>query len=304
MGRLEKIVVCTVLFLVAAILGISLGTEPDGDAQASGSKTSPSAPGAAPGAATERRLARERAQRERAELNGEQLAGAAPAAGVDGAAPAGAPGGIMSTSLAPRAGDAPQTPAQTPAANAQPAPGAEASMPNGAAPASNAPANAATPPAPAATQPPAEFLVSRAGLAPTASDEFMTYTWQAGDSFRALAQRFYGSPLHVKRLRDANEGRDEAKLAQGDTILVMVKPTAQADRLARPGARDAKSTENAGAAVVGGTYTVGSGDVLGEISKKVYGTATKWRTIYDANRDVIGTDPNRLKPGMVLRIPQ
>ncbi len=300
MGRLEKIVVCTVLFLVFTILGISLSTDPDGDAQAGGSKTPP----AASGVATERRLARERAQRERAEMNGEQLAGAAPAAGVDGAAPAGAPGGIMSTSLAPRAGDATQAPAQTPVSNAQPAPSADAATPTGAAPAGNAPANAATPPAPAATQPPAEFLVSRAGLTPTASDEFMTYTWQAGDSFRALAQRFYGSPLHVKRLRDANEGRDEAKLAAGDTILVTVKPTAQADRLARPGARDAKSTENAGAAVVGGTYTVGSGDVLGEISKKVYGTATKWRTIYDANRDVIGTDPNRLKPGMVLRIPQ
>ena len=47
--------------------------------------------------------------------------------------------------------------------------------------------------APAATTP---FLVTREGLTPTASEEFMAYTWQAGDTFPALAQRYYGSPNH------------------------------------------------------------------------------------------------------------
>jgi nucleoid-associated protein YgaU len=51
-------------------------------------------------------------------------------------------------------------------------------------------------------------------------------------------------------------------------------------------------------------YTVKSGDVLGSISKTVYGSTKHWRRIYDANRDVIGDDPNRLKVGMQLRIPE
>lgn len=290
MGRLEKIVVSVVLFLVAIILGISLGTEPDAETQAgaNGSQNAPRTPA--------ERQARAAALRSQQAAAAEQ-AKAQPAA----------PGGVMSTSLAPRGPNAtdPQVAGASQTNLAQP--GALAAQQN-VAPATNgavatpvAPTSAGGPAA-AAQQAPTEFLVSRAGLAPTASDEFMSYTWQAGDSFRALAQRFYGSPLHVKRLRDANEGRDEAKLAAGEAILVAVKPAAEADRIARPSARDAK--EKGAAVVVGGTYTVGSGDVLGTISQKVYGTASKWRKIYDANRDVIGGDPNQLKPGTVLRIPQ
>lgn len=50
------------------------------------------------------------------------------------------------------------------------------------------------------------------------------------------------------------------------------------------------------------TYTVQKDDTLQKIAKKVYGSYSKWTKIYDANRDVI-KDPNFLKPGKVLTIP-
>lgn len=50
-------------------------------------------------------------------------------------------------------------------------------------------------------------------------------------------------------------------------------------------------------------YTVKSGDCLFNIAKKVYGSGNKWRTIYEANKKVIGSNPNKLKIGMVLKIP-
>ena len=53
----------------------------------------------------------------------------------------------------------------------------------------------------------------------------------------------------------------------------------------------------------GSTYTVAAGDVLGTISQTVYGTSQSWRKIYDANRDQLA-DPNQLRVGMVLRIPE
>ncbi|NTV28584.1 MAG: LysM peptidoglycan-binding domain-containing protein [Candidatus Omnitrophica bacterium] len=49
-------------------------------------------------------------------------------------------------------------------------------------------------------------------------------------------------------------------------------------------------------------YTVQKDDTLQKISKKLYGSYSKWTVIYDANRDVI-KDPNFLKTGVVLRIP-
>lgn len=53
----------------------------------------------------------------------------------------------------------------------------------------------------------------------------------------------------------------------------------------------------------GQSYTVVAGDTLWKISNKFYGTGSKWRTIYDANRAVIGSNPNLIRAGQVLQIP-
>ncbi|KAB8197703.1 LysM peptidoglycan-binding domain-containing protein [Nonomuraea phyllanthi] len=49
---------------------------------------------------------------------------------------------------------------------------------------------------------------------------------------------------------------------------------------------------------------VGPQETLSDIAKRVYGDDNKWRLIYNANRDVIGDDPNVLAPGQQLRIPE
>jgi nucleoid-associated protein YgaU len=50
-------------------------------------------------------------------------------------------------------------------------------------------------------------------------------------------------------------------------------------------------------------YEIQSGDTLGTISQKCYGDPTQWRPIYDANKDTIGSDPDKLKLGAKLTIP-
>ncbi len=49
-------------------------------------------------------------------------------------------------------------------------------------------------------------------------------------------------------------------------------------------------------------YTVQSGDTLYKISRDYYGTASHWRAIYEANRDVLAS-PGLLSVGQKLRIP-
>lgn len=51
------------------------------------------------------------------------------------------------------------------------------------------------------------------------------------------------------------------------------------------------------------THVVKSGDTLQKISKKYYGKTTKWRDIYNANKKIIGPNPNVIKPGQKLVIP-
>ena len=57
-----------------------------------------------------------------------------------------------------------------------------------------------------------------------------------------------------------------------------------------------------GAAAGGRTYTVKSGDTLSHIAKEFYGDAQAYHRIFDANRDQL-TDPDKIKPGQVLKIP-
>jgi len=58
------------------------------------------------------------------------------------------------------------------------------------------------------------------------------------------------------------------------------------------------------AEVAGGeTYEVQSGDTLLTIAQQQYGDGTQWRRIYDANKDTIGADPDKLKIGQKLTIP-
>jgi nucleoid-associated protein YgaU len=52
----------------------------------------------------------------------------------------------------------------------------------------------------------------------------------------------------------------------------------------------------------GKTYVVVKGDSLSIIAKREYGDANKWRTIYEANKDLIN-DPDLIYPGQQLKIP-
>ena len=80
-------------------------------------------------------------------------------------------------------------------------------------------------------------------------------------------------------------------------VVADIKVNAQA-------ARPAPTTGSGGAAPAATiTYTVQSGDTLSGIAKKFLGNANEYMEIFNANRDQL-SDPDKIKPGQVLKIPQ
>lgn len=51
------------------------------------------------------------------------------------------------------------------------------------------------------------------------------------------------------------------------------------------------------------TYTVQAGDTLSKIAKEMLGNANAYMKIFEANKDQL-SDPDKIKPGQVLKIPQ
>ena len=51
------------------------------------------------------------------------------------------------------------------------------------------------------------------------------------------------------------------------------------------------------------TYTVKPGDTLSKIAKEHLGNANAYMDIFNANRDQL-SDPDKIKPGQVLKMPQ
>jgi nucleoid-associated protein YgaU len=120
----------------------------------------------------------------------------------------------------------------------------------------------------------------------------------------AKSLRFDGSAqeqdgkLHFKGT--ANSQEDANKIWDAIKTVPDWQREIVADIKVKPGATQ-KVTGTTGQAS-GKTYTVKAGDTLSKIAKEQLGDADAYMDIFDANRDQL-TDPDKIKPGQVLKIP-
>lgn len=120
---------------------------------------------------------------------------------------------------------------------------------------------------------------------------------QRGETLTSIATAAYGKPGYWQQIARANPTVDPTHL-KVNTRLVLPKidPETPAGGPAAP-----RSTASSAAP---GTHKVARGDTLYTISVAHFGTATKWEKIYELNKSTIGSDPAKLKIGMVLKLPE
>ena len=122
-------------------------------------------------------------------------------------------------------------------------------------------------------------LVRLEGLRATPDESTLLYTCEKDLSFESLALYLYGDESKQDLLQRNNEGR--RSLQAGTQVFVPVRDDAPVNL-----------TE----------YVVVDGDSLWEIAKKVYGKGHRWEEIFDWNSDQLSS-PEALREGMVLQIP-
>ncbi|TDJ68095.1 MAG: LysM peptidoglycan-binding domain-containing protein [Planctomycetota bacterium] len=122
-------------------------------------------------------------------------------------------------------------------------------------------------------------LKSASELERSVNPMLMLYTCRRGDTFEALAQRYYGDPAKASLLRQNNEGL--ILLKDGMQILVPVRDDSGPSTTA---------------------HRVEDGENLWSIAKRFYGRGSRWGEIYAANRSILKS-PDSLKVGMTLTIP-
>jgi len=107
-----------------------------------------------------------------------------------------------------------------------------------------------------------------------------------------------------RRMQEALQRRQQQDAAQKAAAKPAPAPGAAAGGAAAPAGAKPQAVPVSQPAPAGGeTYTVQKGDSLSKIAKKHLGDANAWKKIYEANRAVIGDDPDKIFPGQKLKLP-
>jgi nucleoid-associated protein YgaU len=199
-------------------------------------------------------------------------------------------------------GNAPTLSATTPEATTQPA--LASAMLGSSSPLDAAPPAGITP----------DSLLASPSTRPSsamASTGGRTHKVVAGESFFTIAVAVYGDGHYFSRIEDANPNVNPNRLKIG-TVLVIPSIDGPIAHPSQSAASTSGTATLASASLKPGatadldpskSYRVQPSDTLMGIARKLYGDGQEWQKIYDANKDVIGANPARLKVNMVLRLP-
>ena len=135
-----------------------------------------------------------------------------------------------------------------------------------------------------------QFLVSR--TLPTGKVLFSTNIKATLEDYKITEQAKDGFDLTVK-----------IKLKQYRAYGTKTVTIKNSSSNAKSKAAVSKKRDTSKTTSVSQTYTVVKGDCLWNIARKFYNDGSKYTVIYNANKKVIGGNPNKIYPGQKLTIP-
>ena len=132
---------------------------------------------------------------------------------------------------------------------------------------------------------------------PTTRPAGRTHVVQPGENFARIAESVYGSQVYYKDLMAANPNVRPEKLRPG---MVLNLPDVKEVK----GKGNAEDDSPAPAIDPRLEYRVQAGDSMHKIAARLYNDQDMWQDLYDLNKAKIGNNPEKLKVGMILRLPK
>ena len=148
------------------------------------------------------------------------------------------------------------------------------------------------------------------------SSEAQEQTENAEQKFARLKEKY----LSALNMADSMGARVDGLYVEGDRLIARITASDQSSADQIVGAFNSidasygdldlqvnaqqQQYEQAADTLAVQTYSVQSGDTLWKIAKNHYGDAAKWHQIYDANKNIIGSNPDHIEVGQVLTLPK
>jgi nucleoid-associated protein YgaU len=162
-----------------------------------------------------------------------------------------------------------------------------------------------------------EALGAERGAPAAALEAVEFYKVQPNDTLEKLANIYYGNKAYADLIMQANPAiREPNALRVGMEIRLPAVPRSAPAVAAGPArndparATDARKADEAAPARTAAaetaaprTYVVRSGDSFYRIAERLLGAGARWPEVLELNRELVNGDPQRLRPGMEVRLP-
>jgi nucleoid-associated protein YgaU len=137
---------------------------------------------------------------------------------------------------------------------------------------------------------------------PSPTPRLRSKTWLIAGGLLVLAAVAIGSVLGVSLATREGGPLASQRSANGRPTILVGSAVATPSVVPSPSAAT-RATPAAAPAEASTEYVVQPGDTLRTIAEQQYGDGDVWPRIYQANRDVIGPDPDALRAGTKLQLP-
>jgi nucleoid-associated protein YgaU len=149
---------------------------------------------------------------------------------------------------------------------------------------------------------PGSMPVSRSGRTPSVGGRNETHSVLEGDTFSSLCIQYYGDERHLQTLIKANPQVANPDVLKIGTVLQI--PRLGDGSAAEKGPAGGERRPTGGVSSGARTYVVQSGDSFYKIARDELGDPLRWQELFEINRSTVGDNPNSLRTGAVLVLPE